>query len=253
MMKRSSSLAFVGASQSKQNYDGVNTFPSRPRGSMSPVGPSSTVMDLSMLPSSLHTTESASVVVDPTVASAAAAAQPTQVFEPIMPQTETLVGMGAIVFLSVVVSWVWANQVVPVSRTKLAIDKNRGELKEYLDDLKASGGTEYNNIDQGDGILQEMNSTSAVNSNDEATRTIQPLTSASTGDNRSFERWLFTDWLRDNKSARKPGRQKEPAIPILKDAKWNSGDNPVLVASTLIGLGVIVSSVIEQATTLSMN
>jgi len=39
----------------------------------------------------------------------------TQVFEPILPQTEVLLGFGIIVVLSAVATWVWANQVVPVS------------------------------------------------------------------------------------------------------------------------------------------
>ena len=51
------------------------------------------------------------------------------------------------------------------------------------------------------------------------------------GDGRDFERWLFTDWL--SKPGAKGGRQKEPALPILKDAKWNSGDNPVLVTAAM--------------------
>jgi hypothetical protein len=51
------------------------------------------------------------------------------------------------------------------------------------------------------------------------------------GDGRGFERWLFTDWL--TKSDKKGGRQKEPALPILKQVKWNSGDNPVLVTAAM--------------------
>lgn len=51
------------------------------------------------------------------------------------------------------------------------------------------------------------------------------------GDGRDFERWLFSDWL--NKPGAKGGRQKEPALPILKEAKWNSGDNPVLVTAAM--------------------
>ena len=65
-------------------------------------------------------------------------------------------------------------------------------------------------------------------------------------DGREFERWLFTDWLEGRKSGSKAGRQKEPAIPILKSAKWNSGDNPVVVTSALMFLGVIVASLTER-------
>ena len=79
--------------------------------------------------------------------------------------------------------------------------------------------------------------------------TVSDATPKNRSSSRAFERWLFTDWLRDNKSARKAGRQKEPALPILKDAKWNSGDNPVLVATLLIGIGVLVSAVTERVAT----
>ncbi len=51
-------------------------------------------------------------------------------------------------------------------------------------------------------------------------------------DGRDFERWLFSDWL-NRPTNGKEGRRKEPALPILKDAKWNSGDNPVLVTAAM--------------------
>jgi hypothetical protein len=160
-----------------------------------------------------------------------------------MPQTEALFGMGAIVIICVVTGWVWANQVVPVSRTKLAISKNRGEVKEYLDELKkAAASDDASNVEEN---LEEMANTSAkedaagIPKNDD--------------DSRAFERWLFTDWLQDNKSStgRKAGRQKEPALPILKDAKWNSGDNPILAASALIGLGVLFTAITERVATIN--
>lgn len=126
-------------------------------------------------------------------------------FAPILPQTSTLIGFTSIVLLSAVAVYVWATQVVPVERTKLAVSKRSGEVKEYLDELQAD---------------------------EHAT------------DTRRFERWLFTDWLETRQA--KPGRQKDPALPILKKAKWNSGDNPVLVASALIGLGVLLGSLTER-------
>jgi len=124
-------------------------------------------------------------------------------FEPVVPDTSTLIGFSSIVVLSAVAVYVWANQVVPVSRTNLAISKKSGPVRDYLDELNTN-----------------------------------------TTDDRDLERWLFTDWL--EKPAVKGGRQKEPAIPVLKDAKWNSGDNPVLAASALIGLGVLITSVTER-------
>ena len=64
-------------------------------------------------------------------------------------------------------------------------------------------------------------------------------------DSRQLERWLFTDWLiaMDRTRTR---TKKESAIPILKNAKWNSGDNPVLVATALILLGVVLTAVTER-------
>jgi hypothetical protein len=52
--------------------------------------------------------------------------------------------------------------------------------------------------------------------------------------------------LVDNKSERRTGRQKEPAIPILRSAKWNSGDNPVVVAAALMVFGLLLTAVSEN-------
>lgn len=68
------------------------------------------------------------------------------------------------------------------------------------------------------------------------------------GDGRDFERWLFTDWL-NKPNTKKGGRQKEPALPILKQAKWNSGDNPVLVTAAIMMLGVMLASITERIKT----
>ena len=61
--------------------------------------------------------------------------QPSGVYEAVIPQTETLIGMGVIAILSVVCYFVWEKQVVPVSRTKLALSKKKGDIKNYLDEL----------------------------------------------------------------------------------------------------------------------
>mmetsp|Transcript_27484 Transcript_27484/g.41600 ORF Transcript_27484/g.41600 Transcript_27484/m.41600 type:complete len:171 (-) Transcript_27484:136-648(-) len=119
-------------------------------------------------------------------------------FDPVLPDTTTLVGFGVLTILCGVAWVIWSDQVVPVSRTKLAISKSRGDVKEYLDDLKQGG------------------------------------------DERPVEQWLFADWLQDNKSA------KQPAIPFLKKAKWNSGDNPVVVTSAIMILGIVVASISER-------
>mmetsp|Transcript_27255 Transcript_27255/g.31106 ORF Transcript_27255/g.31106 Transcript_27255/m.31106 type:complete len:170 (-) Transcript_27255:130-639(-) len=119
-------------------------------------------------------------------------------FEPILPDTTTLIGFGLLTVLCIIAWNVWSNQVVPVSRAKLAISKSKGEVKEYLDELKEEG------------------------------------------DSRGIESWLFTDWLQDNKS------EKQPAIPFLKKAKWNSGDNPVVVTAGIMMLGIIIASATER-------
>jgi hypothetical protein len=129
-------------------------------------------------------------------------------FEPIMPDTGALIGIGAVIVFSAIATWVWANQVVPTSRTKLAISKRQGGVKEYLDELEQQG------------------------------------------DDRPFEQWLFTDWLEGRNATAVAGRQKEPALPILKKAKWNSGDNPILAATALIMLGVTIASVTERVSLL---
>eukprot|EP00535_Pseudo-nitzschia_heimii_P006314 CAMPEP_0197189892 /NCGR_PEP_ID=MMETSP1423-20130617/20607_1 /TAXON_ID=476441 /ORGANISM="Pseudo-nitzschia heimii, Strain UNC1101" /LENGTH=202 /DNA_ID=CAMNT_0042642137 /DNA_START=217 /DNA_END=825 /DNA_ORIENTATION=- len=185
--------------------------------------------------------------------------EPAGVYEAVLPQTETLVGMGFILVLCVALYWVWENQVVPVSRTKLAISKNRGDVKEYLDELKASApssSVENSSVSMssqsiaseawsqtdpvGESTIQSVNVTVVSDAN-------TPVSSSSTtADDRAFERWLFTDWLQDNKSDKKGGRQKEPALPILKSARWNSGDNPVVVAAFLMLVGILVTVVTER-------
>ena len=53
------------------------------------------------------------------------------------------------------------------------------------------------------------------------------------------KKWLFADWLR-------PG-PKKAALPMLKKAKWNSGDNPILVAFSAVISCVIASSIAERS------
>ena len=120
----------------------------------------------------------------------------TTAFEPILPDASTLIGFGILTLLCVICALVWSNEVVPISRSKLAISKSRGQVRVYLDDLKA-----------------------------------EP---------RPLETWLMSDWLTDNKS------RKQPAIPMLKRAKWNSGDNPVVVTAAMMMVGIVVASVTER-------
>mmetsp|Transcript_32390 Transcript_32390/g.39421 ORF Transcript_32390/g.39421 Transcript_32390/m.39421 type:complete len:223 (+) Transcript_32390:3-671(+) len=148
-------------------------------------------------------------------------------FEPIMPDPSVLIGMATIVALSAIAGSVWANQVVPVSRAKLAISKSRGEVKEYLDELRED------DIGQNGMESSEALGMSASSGTD--------ASSSTNTQNRGFEQWLFSDWLNSKK-----GEKKDSAVPFLKDAKWNSGDNPVLVASALIMACVLFASISER-------
>ena len=120
-------------------------------------------------------------------------------FEPLLPDLSALIGMSIVIVLCVIAAVVWSEQVVPVSRTKLAISKRRGTVKEYLDEIE--------------------------------------------NESRPLEQWLFADWLRSRDGL---NTKKEPALPVLKNAKWNSGDNPILVTSALLMVGVIVAAITER-------
>ena len=94
-------------------------------------------------------------------------------------------------------------------------------MKEYLDGLKTDSSVD--DIDATTTMEQsELSEMDTI-----ADKTVKP----NVGDGRDLERWLFSDWL--NKPDAKGGRQKEPALPVLKEAKWNSGDNPVLVTAAM--------------------
>lgn len=166
-----------------------------------------------------------------------------QVFEAVAPDTSLLIGFGSVVILCIAAGWVWANEVVPVSRAKLAISKNRGEVKEYLDGLKT---TDEISTDGMNATIIALNEEGMLDSETVDTLAVENV-KPNVGDGRDFERWLFTDWL--SKPASKGGRQKEPALPILKEAKWNSGDNPVLVTAAIMMLGVVIASVTERIAT----
>jgi hypothetical protein len=152
-------------------------------------------------------------------------------FEPIVPD---LSGFVVIVIFCVAVAWVWAYQVVPVARTNLAISKRSGPVADYLEELlQVSTPSGNTTSDTPMEMLENTHPNGTVTES-------KNLTSRT----RAFERWLFSDWL--DKPKRKSGRQKDPALPILKNAKWNSGDNPVLAATALILLGVVCTSITER-------
>jgi hypothetical protein len=109
----------------------------------------------------------------------------------------------------------------------LAISKSRGQVREYLDELSQSASDGDENKVEEDGSVEQHDETEAA-------------THKYNNKDRKFERWLFADWLNNKKS------KKAPAIPILKDAKWNSGDNPVVVTVAIMMIGIIVASITER-------
>ncbi|KAL7524602.1 hypothetical protein ACHAWF_001015 [Thalassiosira exigua] len=173
-------------------------------------------------------------------AAAASDAGSTRVFEAVAPDPSLFVGMGSVVLLCVAAGIVWANDVAPVSRTKLAISKSRGEVRDYLDGLKVSDNTPLDDVDATTMYSDDERVIVQERSDDDS---IKP----NVGDGRDLERWLFSDWL--NRPSAKGGRQKEPALPILKEAKWNSGDNPVLVTAAIMMIGIVLASITERIAT----
>jgi len=188
-------------------------------------------------------------------------------FEAVAPDTTILIGFGIVFVLSLIASYVWSEQVVPISRTKLALSKRNGEVKNYLDGLK-----QVQEQEQGSDINTRIDGANAdaedANENAISTRTaedgVSVANSASVsdssyieikpnvGDGRDLERWLFSDWLNNNKSTGGGGgggRKKEPALPFLKKAKWNSGDNPVVVTAAIMMVGIVIASVTERVGT----
>jgi hypothetical protein len=204
----------------------------------------------------------------------------TRVFEAIGPDPLVLGAFGIVVLVCIAAGYVWANDVVPVSRTKLAISKNRGTVRDYLDSLRPDPGitvteemvdvkvedmhTILDGSAQPQLVLSSTTTTLSNSGDGDSSSSIvttmkeQPqsyrrndnniIVKPNVGDGRDFERWLFTDWL-NKPNISKGGRRKEPALPILKDAKWNSGDNPVLVTAAIMLLGVVVASITERIAT----
>ena len=119
-------------------------------------------------------------------------------------------------------------------------------MKEYLDELKTSDDSNLDDsiIHETTTITTESNGHESTTINSSSIDKSNELIKPNVGDGRDFERWLFSDWL--NKPSSKGGRQKEPALPILKEAKWNSGDNPVLVTAAIMMLGVVLASITER-------
>jgi len=179
--------------------------------------------------------------------------QPAETFSPVTPPLETLVGLASVLVISAISSYVWSTYVVPISRAKLAISKKSGPLAEYLDDLieldVVVASSDVNETDSNEMLDGELFSPENFTSgnNQESSLINKPINS-SQKDERKFEKWLFTDWIQQKSKKRRgiPSVKKEPALPVLKDAKWNSGDNPVLVTFSILMVGVIGVSIVER-------
>lgn len=207
------------------------------------------------------------------------------VFDPIVPDDTILIGLAITFVICIIASYVWSNEVVPISRTKLALSKRNGPVRQYLEELQNNdydydssssaslsspqpSSTRYSEIDMlgteiisresttiGTEITTGSHSTTQQHSNNNIydNNNIIDTSIKKTKNTRLFEKWLFTDWLEqaayrnDPKNTNKKP-QKESALPILKNAKWNSGDNPIVVATALILFGVILTSILERIT-----
>jgi hypothetical protein len=90
-------------------------------------------------------------------------------FEPQM-DVQTTGGLLAVFLITTIAGSFWWNIIVPQKRTELSLSKGKGEIKEYLDELREAEGE----------------------------------------DSRGLERWLFTDWLRKTPGSMKPGITAHP-------------------------------------------
>lgn len=98
--------------------------------------------------------------------------------------------------------------------------------------LGAAGTLWWNEV-----IPQKRNELAKSKASGDVKELLDDIKNATDEDMR-LERWFFTDWI---KRERKPA-----AIPFLKKAKWNSGDNPVLVAFGGIMSLVAVAAIGER-------
>mmetsp|Transcript_14026 Transcript_14026/g.18279 ORF Transcript_14026/g.18279 Transcript_14026/m.18279 type:complete len:289 (+) Transcript_14026:291-1157(+) len=256
-LRRVSSTAAASGGHYHYQQSALSAVPSFPFSEVAALTPVSAFS----APSSL-VTAAAAVGENAAAATTTTAITSTTTFEPILPDATALLGFGSIAIICAIAAWVWANQVVPVSRTKLALSKKKGPVKDYLDELRAAASDTKNEftVEQHASLIKDdtqmvpmastespaVSTTEATTSSSlsEQQNNISSSGSSSSSRDRSFEQWLFTDWL--EKAPSQGGRQKEPALPVLKDAKWNSGDNPVLAATALIMGGVILTSAMER-------
>jgi hypothetical protein len=110
------------------------------------------------------------------------------VFEPMLPDSTIVGGMIVVIILSIVAAIVWNTQVVPISRTKLAISKSRGSVRAYLEDLRMDENVDNKNMEFNNGDKSmELESDDNLDHDSETMETNIPSTS-NRRQNRSLER-----------------------------------------------------------------
>lgn len=177
---------------------------------------------------------------------AATALAPATTFEPQM-DGQAMTAFGVIFALSAVTYWVWFNVLVPQKRTEVALSKRSGEIREYLDGLQEAGtagpapATSTSMPISVEAPLTVDTAPPLATLASDAPPVTLPAEAPPAASSRGFERWLFTDWLEGN-------TKKEPAVPFLPADKFNSGDNPVIASTALIMVAVVVASVVEKLT-----
>jgi hypothetical protein len=132
----------------------------------------------------------------------------------------------------------WWDVLVPARRTELAKekrDKSEGGLGNYLDQLREADASAELQRQKINGATVKL-----CDSSQEGDETSAKLVGESKPRSRTFERWLLRDWLSEK------SQEKAAALPFLPKAKFNSGDNPILVATGLIMITGVISSVFER-------
>jgi type II secretory pathway pseudopilin PulG len=137
----------------------------------------------------------------------------------------------------------WWQVVIPQQRTRLAISKSRGQVKQLLDQLVTDDGTANGTSSSTITTDNCMTTVTSETSGDSAV--VSNGNDGFSAEQKSLLRWFFSDWL-DRREGRRGGK-KPAAIPVFSQgAKWNSGDNPILVAFGGIMACVIAASLAER-------
>ena len=173
--------------------------------------------------------DDAAAVADATASTAAAAAA-TAPYVPSPMDPSVIYSQVAVMGVSGAAFYFWWSVLVPARRTALAKekrDRDDGSLGGYLEELRE----------------EDRRVAAAALAATEGGLESGAAVDGAVGDvaqERVFERWLLRDWLSDQ------SQQKAAALPFLPKAKFNSGDNPILVATALIMVTGVVSSVLER-------